>query len=98
VTRAARARTAVSRVVAAAPVAAALAAAGCGGASVHTAASTDTPKVIRVVAAESAWGDIAAQLGGDRVQAVAIISRPAADPHSYRATRPTAAISPRHSY
>ena len=84
--RAARARTAVFKILAAAPAAVALAAAGCGGAPAHGTASTAAPAVIRVVAAESMWADIAAQLGGTRVRAVSIVSSPAADPRSYRPT------------
>lgn len=38
---------------------------------------------LRVVAAESCWGSIAAQLGGDKVQVTRIISNPNADPHDY---------------
>jgi zinc/manganese transport system substrate-binding protein len=41
---------------------------------------------VRVVAAENFWGSIAGQLGGDRVQAVSIITNPGTDPHSYEAT------------
>jgi zinc/manganese transport system substrate-binding protein len=38
---------------------------------------------IRVVAAENFWGDIARQIGGDRVNVTSIISDPSADPHLY---------------
>jgi zinc/manganese transport system substrate-binding protein len=38
---------------------------------------------LRVVAAENFWGSIAAQLGGDRVDASSIIVNPSTDPHSY---------------
>jgi zinc/manganese transport system substrate-binding protein len=41
---------------------------------------------VRVVAAENFWGSIAGQLGGDRVQAVSIITNPGTDPHSYEPT------------
>lgn len=41
---------------------------------------------LHVAAAESMWGSIAAQLGGDRVQVTSIISSPAADPHDYEPT------------
>jgi len=40
----------------------------------------------RVVAAESTWGSIAAQLGGGRVEVTDVISNPAADPHDYEPT------------
>jgi zinc/manganese transport system substrate-binding protein len=39
---------------------------------------------LRVVAAENAYGDIARQLGGDRVQVVSILSAPDADPHLFQ--------------
>lgn len=41
---------------------------------------------INVVAAENSWGSIAAQLGGDKVDAVSLISNPQTDPHSYEPT------------
>jgi zinc/manganese transport system substrate-binding protein len=41
---------------------------------------------LRVVAVESTWGSIAAQLGGDRVEVTEVISNPAADPHDYEPT------------
>ena len=41
---------------------------------------------IQVVAAESFWGSLASQLGGDRVNVTNIVSNPAADPHSYEPT------------
>jgi zinc/manganese transport system substrate-binding protein len=41
---------------------------------------------IQVVAAENFWGNIAAQLGGDRVEVTSVISNPAADPHDYEPT------------
>ena len=41
---------------------------------------------LSVVAAESFWGSIAAQLGGDRVQVTSVIHSPGADPHDFEAT------------
>lgn len=41
---------------------------------------------IRVVAAESFWGSIAAQLGGIRAQVTSLVSNPDADPHDYEPT------------
>lgn len=38
---------------------------------------------IRVVAAENFYGDVATQIGGDRVSVVSILSDPSADPHEY---------------
>ena len=60
----------------------ALLVAGCGLASAPTTPSGK----IEVVAAENFWGSIAAQVGGDRVHAVSIITSPDTDPHSYEAT------------
>jgi zinc/manganese transport system substrate-binding protein len=41
---------------------------------------------LQVVAAESSWGSIAAQLGGDRATVRSIVESPAVDPHSYEPT------------
>lgn len=41
---------------------------------------------LAVVAAESLWGSIAQQLGGDRVTVSSIIADPNADPHDYEPT------------
>ena len=41
---------------------------------------------ILVVAAEGFWGDIAAHLGGDRVEVASIITSPDTDPHDYEPT------------
>jgi zinc/manganese transport system substrate-binding protein len=41
---------------------------------------------LRVVAAESMWGSLAAQLGGKHVEVVSLISSPDVDPHSYEPT------------
>jgi zinc/manganese transport system substrate-binding protein len=42
--------------------------------------------VVRVVAAENFWGNIAAQLGGVHAQVISIITNPTTDPHSYEPT------------
>src|SRR5438552_2422650 len=56
-------------------------AAGCGsGASAPNASRTG---VVRVVASESFWGDVAAQLGGDHAKVTSLITDPNADPHLY---------------
>lgn len=55
---------------------------GCGG----TGAGVASSGKLRVVAVESTWGSIAAQLGGDRVEVTEVISNPAADPHDYEPT------------
>ncbi|MFL5780499.1 MAG: metal ABC transporter solute-binding protein, Zn/Mn family, partial [Thermoleophilaceae bacterium] len=58
---------------------AAVAAAGCGtGPSDGSAGGR-----LEVVAAESFWGSLAAQLGGDRVRVTSIVTSPSTDPHDY---------------
>jgi zinc/manganese transport system substrate-binding protein len=52
---------------------------GPGGTS---SSGTARPK-LAVVATINAWGSIASQLGGDRVQETSIITNPDTDPHSY---------------
>ena len=42
--------------------------------------------VIEVVAAEDVWGSIAAQIGGEHVHVVSIITNPNTDPHGYEPT------------
>jgi zinc/manganese transport system substrate-binding protein len=56
----------------------ALPAAACGSGSLHA-----TPGVVRVVAAENFWGDIAKQIGGAHVEVTSLISRPTDDPHLF---------------
>ncbi len=43
-------------------------------------------RVIEVVAAEDVWGSIAAQIGGEHVHVVSIITNPNVDPHGYEPT------------
>jgi zinc/manganese transport system substrate-binding protein len=50
-----------------------------------TAHAADDGK-LHVVAAESFWGSLAAQLGGDRVRVTSIVHTPGADPHDYEPT------------
>lgn len=45
---------------------------------------------IAIVAAENFYGDIAAQVGGDKVAATSILSKPDADPHLFEASASTA--------
>ncbi len=54
---------------------------GCGRSGGPTAAGGSGR--IAVVAAESFWGSIAAQLGGEKVSVTSIIVNPGSDPHSY---------------
>jgi zinc/manganese transport system substrate-binding protein len=42
--------------------------------------------VVKIVAAENFYGDIAKQLGGNHVQVVSILSDPNADPHEYESS------------
>jgi len=58
--------------------------AGCGGQSKSSAAAP--AGVLHVVAAENFWGNIASQLGGNRVQVTSVITSPATDPHDYEPT------------
>lgn len=63
--------------------ASALALAGCASTDEGSDADGDR---IRVVASTSIYADLAAQIGGDRVEVTAIIDSPTQDPHSYEAT------------
>jgi zinc/manganese transport system substrate-binding protein len=45
-----------------------------------------TTRPLTAVATTSAWGSILAQLGGDRVRTVSLITNPNADPHDYEPT------------
>ena len=62
---------------AAAVILAALGLAGCAG------ASTSTPDVVHVVAAENFWGNITSQIGGRDVTVTSLITNPNADPHLF---------------
>ena len=63
--------------------------AACAGSS-----GSSTPGVVRVVAAENFWGDIARQLGGSHVAVTSIITDPTADPHQYESdARDAAAVA-----
>ncbi|MEV0663090.1 metal ABC transporter solute-binding protein, Zn/Mn family [Actinomadura luteofluorescens] len=67
----------------------ALGAAACGSSSGAGAAET-----VSVVASTNVWGDIARQIGGDKVKVTSFISDPAQDPHSFEAgTRTRLALS-----
>ena len=46
---------------------------------------------LRVVAAESPWGAVAAAVGGDHVVVTSLLSAPGADPHEYQPTASAAA-------
>jgi zinc/manganese transport system substrate-binding protein len=68
-------------------VVAALAAGLIGVAACSTSPTTGGPNGrIQVVAAESFWGSIARQLGGDRVDVTEIIHSAEVDPHDYEPT------------
>ena len=82
-------RTRTARAVIATALAAALGAAltGCATTAPNSAAAvTGGSPAIRVVAAESFWGSVAAQLGGDRVEVASVITNPDTDPHEYEPT------------
>lgn len=61
---------------------------GAGGCATSTAALPPPASsgVVRVVAAESVWGGLAAQLGGAHATVTSIIASPDADPHDYEPT------------
>ncbi len=59
-------------------LAAAAVLAGCG-----TPRAPVSPGVVKVVAGENFWGNIAAQIGGPHVQVTSILSSLGADPHLY---------------
>src|SRR3569623_462947 len=61
-----------------AALALALVTSACDGATGAT-----KPGVVRVVAAENFWGDIARQIGGKHVEVTSLISDPNADPHLF---------------
>ncbi|WP_232425754.1 metal ABC transporter solute-binding protein, Zn/Mn family [Mycobacterium sp. JS623] len=79
----------VKHLTAAAAVAAVMVSvSACGGSpSSSSSASSSTPGApatkVAVVATINAWGSIAAQLGGDRVQETSVITNPDTDPHDY---------------
>ena len=64
----------------AAGLAAAAVLAGCG-----TPQAPVTPGLVKVVAGENFWGNIAGQIGGRHVQVTSILSNPNTDPHEYEA-------------
>lgn len=68
----------VRRLTLALAVAAALTLSGCG-------AATPSDGRVKVVASTNVWGEIAQEIGGDRVDVTSFISNPSADPHSYEA-------------
>jgi len=49
------------------------------------ATSTEADALIHVVASTNVYGDIAAKVGGDRVQVSSILDDPSQDPHSFEA-------------
>jgi len=59
---------------------------GGGWAAGQTAPVTAADRQIAVVAAENFYGDIARQVGGDRVAVVSIMSNPDQDPHLFETT------------
>jgi zinc/manganese transport system substrate-binding protein len=57
---------------------------GCGILSATSSTVKDT--TIKVVAAENFYGELAAAVGGDRVEVTSILDNPDADPHAYEPT------------
>jgi len=48
--------------------------------------NAQTTRVVNVVAAENFYGDMARQIGGDRVSVTSIMSDPNVDPHEYESS------------
>ena len=63
-----------------------LTACGSSGAPSATSGTGSTAGVVDVVASTNVYGDIAAIIGGDRVNVTSIITKTSQDPHSYEAT------------
>lgn len=72
-----------------------LVAAGCGSDDSSAAEGDEgSDGAISVVASTSVWGDVVAQVGGDRVEVTSIISGTGGDPHGYESTpRDAAAVT-----
>ena len=64
--------------------AAAMTLAACG--SEAPAGSAEDPGRVPVVTSTNVWGDVVEQVGGDQVDVTALVSDPAADPHSFEPT------------
>ncbi|UFS58492.1 metal ABC transporter solute-binding protein, Zn/Mn family [Subtercola endophyticus] len=60
--------------------------AGCAGASATAETGGSPGATISVVASTDVYGDIAAQIGGDRVSVTSLIDDPNKDPHEYQAS------------
>ena len=54
-------------------------------AATPSASPSSTPATLSVVASTDVWGDLAAKVGGDRVNVTSIIDDPSKDPHEYEA-------------
>ena len=59
---------------------------GCAGAPEGGASGEGSAKRVQIVASTNVYGQIAEQIGGDRVDVTSIISSGSQDPHSYEAT------------
>jgi zinc/manganese transport system substrate-binding protein len=57
-----------------------------GGAPSATSGTESSAGVVDVVASTNVYGDIAAVIGGDKVNVTSIITKTSQDPHSYEAT------------
>ncbi|GAA4962394.1 metal ABC transporter substrate-binding protein [Kineococcus glutinatus] len=81
-----------TRSVVATAIAGSLLLAGCGGDTSAAGAGGSAPSTaagdgaVSVVTSTDVYGDLAATVGGDRAEVVAIIDDPAQDPHSYEAS------------
>jgi zinc/manganese transport system substrate-binding protein len=66
--------------------AAALALAGCSASADPANTPSNDLSRLTVVASTNVWGDVAKQVGGDRISVTSIIDDPSKDPHEYQAS------------
>ena len=59
---------------------------GLGGLVACGSVPANTDGVVHVLAAENFWGDVASQVGGDRVKVTSVLSSPDDDPHEYESS------------
>lgn len=64
-----------------------------GAFSPRRASLLGSGQAMKLVAAENFWGDIAKQIGGDKVAVTSIITDPSADPHLYESNAKNAATT-----
>ncbi|GAB3283791.1 zinc ABC transporter substrate-binding protein [Sinomonas notoginsengisoli] len=75
-----------SRVLAALALTATLGLAACAPGSSSGSATSSSGGAIGIVASTNVYGDLAEEIGGDRVSVISLVSKASQDPHSYEAT------------